>query len=205
MTRTLVAVAVVFFLGSLGQLYFLDGRISEAPDLTLTASFRRLDGLAPVGSPPPGPDVLAAARWQTLATLESYALQRRYHQANVLLLSRAWITYLGFVTGMILAIVGATFVLGKLQEPAAQLAAEGAGAKLALQTASPGLVLATLGAALMFTTLVTHYKIEVSDRPSYINQWQNLELVLPDTASARHRPAALPPDSTTKSGETVVQ
>jgi hypothetical protein len=51
------------------------------------------------------------ARWQLLALLEAHTIQQRYHQANVALILRGSIKYLGFLTGMILSIVGAVFIL----------------------------------------------------------------------------------------------
>ncbi|WP_310393429.1 hypothetical protein [Hymenobacter sp.] len=193
MTKTLAALAFLFFVGSFLQLYYLYERINAAPTADLRPALQRLDAFRELNADVTSADILAATRWHTLATLEALTVQRRHHQANMLLLSRVWITYLGFVTGMILTIVGATFVLGKLQEAESRLAAEGAGGKIALQTASPGLVLALLGAALMFTTMVTHYKIEVVDQPSYIHEWPSLPGPAPARAPAP--PGELPRDS----------
>jgi hypothetical protein len=47
------------------------------------------------------------------AVLEADALQRRYHQANANMLARVWTRQLGFITGMLLALVGAAFILGR--------------------------------------------------------------------------------------------
>jgi hypothetical protein len=68
---------------------------------------------------------------------------------------------------MILAMVGAIFVLGKLQSPASDVQAEAANVKMSVKSASPGIVLAALGVMLMSITIVTHHEISISDRPLY--------------------------------------
>ena len=60
-------------------------------------------------------DPFAVARWKTLAMLENDAMERRYHQGTAIIMSRVYIIFLGFVTGMVMALVGATFILGKLR------------------------------------------------------------------------------------------
>jgi hypothetical protein len=65
---------------------------------------------------------LMAAVMAILSSLETNIVERRYHQANVSLMSRVWTRYLGFVTGMVLAMVGSIFILGKLREMESQRA-----------------------------------------------------------------------------------
>lgn len=117
-----------------------------------------------------------------LSLLEANALQRRYHQAGVLLISRIWTRYLGFVTGTILALVGAAFILGKLRETNSVLGAESALWKVSMTSASPGLILATLGTLLMLATLATNLEMQVNDGPVY----------LPLSAALATEPAPLP-------------
>jgi len=102
------------------------------------------------------------------ATLEANALARRYHQANVVLMARAWTSYLGFVTGMILALVGAVFVLGRVQEVPASIEAKYGPMSGSLQTAAPGIVLAVLGVSLMIAALFVPYNITVTDKSIYL-------------------------------------
>lgn len=108
------------------------------------------------------------AHWQALVILEGNALEQRYHQANVLLMSRVWIRYLGFLTGMILALIGATFVLGKLREPESAAAAESSLWKFSMTTASPGLILVLLGTILMVTAMATNPAIKVTEGRSFV-------------------------------------
>jgi hypothetical protein len=105
-------------------------------------------------------------RWNSLVALEVHVLQQRYHQANISIMSRLWVRYLGFVTGMILAFMGAIFIIGKLKE-GATLDIEGEGLKANLATQSPGIVLTVLGVVLMVITIVVHHKVDVRDKPSY--------------------------------------
>lgn len=161
----MLAVLTVFFcIASLLQVQHLNSRIEQPPTFDLQPANAALDNIQAEGTLH---EKLEAARWRMLAGLEAHALQRRYHQANVLVMSRIWTRYIGFLTGMILALVGATFILGKLREPTTQLDAQSEVWKFTLSTASPGIVLAVLGTLLMLTTLVVHTDIEVNDRPLY--------------------------------------
>lgn len=165
MISMLSVLTLFFFIASLIQIYYLQSRIEQSPELDLNPALSMLEGAATAG------DKLDYARWKTLSILEGNALQRRYHQANALLMSRVWTRYLGFVTGMILAMVGAAFILGKLREPYSKLDADSALWKFSITSASPGLILAVLGTILMLTTMVTHFEIEVRDVPLYTSGW----------------------------------
>jgi hypothetical protein len=83
-------------------------------------------------------------------------------------MARIWITYLGFVTGMILSLVGAAFVLGKIRESASELSIKGPQWAVSLMSASPGIILAVLGASLVVVALVIHHPIETADAPLYL-------------------------------------
>lgn len=158
MMGMLVVLTAFFFLASLGQLVYLNGKIWEAP---------RVDAQALRVASERG-TLSDAARFHALAALEANALERRYHQANVLLMSRVWARYLGFVTGMILALVGAAFILGKLREEMTSLDAGQQGASVSLRSSSPGLVLAVLGVILMSATIVTSEEIRTTDSSIYL-------------------------------------
>lgn len=112
---------------------------------------------------------VAQAQWQTLVALEQKVIDHRYQQVNVTLMLRAWTRYLGFLTGMIQALVGAIFVLGKLRESGTSLNVEGSGFKGAITSSSPGLILASLGTLLMAITLVIPFSFDVRDVPVYLS------------------------------------
>src|SRR5687768_9276520 len=81
----MVAGATLFFLvATVLQLNHLQTRIESAPTVDLTPA------LASLVDPPTAGERLVYAEWRTLALLEQQVLERRYHQANVLLMARTW-------------------------------------------------------------------------------------------------------------------
>lgn len=163
----LIAGMAVFFLwATKSQLDALQTQIYTAPRVRVDSMF------AAVAVETAGwdrADRMAYTQWRTLAELEARALDRRYHQVNVLLMARTWTRYLGFVTGMIMALMGAGFILGKFRETSTAVQVKSSPVSAALSTTSPGLFLATLGTALMITTIVVHNDIETRDVPMYTN------------------------------------
>ncbi|MEP6596706.1 MAG: SDR family NAD(P)-dependent oxidoreductase, partial [Ginsengibacter sp.] len=111
-------------------------------------------------------------KWYSLVKMEEHSINRRYNQGGVLLMSRIYIKYLGFFTGMILAIVGSVFIISKLKEDVSEL--EGSiqdKTKFKLISSSPGIIFGVLGTALMMTTILTHSEISVKDMPLYLNTY----------------------------------
>ena len=107
-------------------------------------------------------------QWKSLISLEQETIRHRYAQVNATILARVWTRLMGFTTGMVLAIVGAAFILGKLREPQTELKQETEALKVSLATSSPGIVLAVLGTFLMSITLLTRFDIDVRDVPVYV-------------------------------------
>ncbi len=108
------------------------------------------------------------------AILEGHVIQRRYHQANSLLIGKIWINYLGFLTGMILSLMGGFFVLGKFKEPEISstvepLSTDIASVKMKVATSSPGLFLTLMGTILMISTILSKDRIDVEDKPTYLH------------------------------------
>lgn len=168
---------IFFFVASAAQLAYLHYEIKKAPDTDapFALSEQLLQGAPGSGDTKAAlggaPQTLPAAAIATLTALERSAMQRRYHQANVLLMSRVWTSYLGFVTGMVLAMVGAIFILGRLEIASSTATLEVATTKLNLASSSPGLFMAGLGTVLMIVTIVTHHQISVEDRAIYTQGW----------------------------------
>jgi hypothetical protein len=157
-TKIILALIIFFFSATVYQLFSLNNRVDNAPQLTVEQSL--LENVS---------DKDTHYQWKTLIVLESHALQQRYHQANVLLMARIWVRYLGFVTGMMLAIIGAIFVLGKLRESNTEMAVGGS-VQVQIVTQSPGIILVLLGSTIMLTTILNHPRISVMDAPIYIPQ-----------------------------------
>ena len=167
MRITLVVFAFFFFLISCVQLVFLNREILNASTIDIQQSLIK----TPIQSPHQTfSEDLAARRLDALVLLEANATSAQYHQAGVLLASRLWTTYLGFVTGMILAFVGATFVLGRLQEDSSELNTTAGKVQMSFKSASPGLMLAVLGVILMVCTIVTHNEILTTHGATYLSE-----------------------------------
>jgi hypothetical protein len=184
----IVGLTIFFFAASLVQLYYLDTRIEKLP----APDYVRY-GLAPdtarVAQPSP--------ELRLLASLDLTLMERRYHQANVFLMGRLWISYLGFVTGMILALVGAVFILGKLREDTTEASGKAPGGiEAALRTSSPGIVLAALGVVLMIATIVTNHPIHTADSAVFLGSRGKPQLGGPplvDSSQSGEKPSAKTP------------
>ena len=182
MTWMLVGLTLFFFIASFVQLFYLHNRIDDAPVSELPPFVAEESEKAGAS--------FQAMQWHTLAVLENYTLNQRYHQANVLLMARIWTRYLSFVTGMILCLVGASFILGKLKEDVTELGGTSGAGELSLKSSSPGIVLAVLGTVLMLTSVLSHNNITVTDGPAY------LQLSTPTSSSASPAPTPLIDDAT---------
>lgn len=165
MTAMLVLVTLAFLILSFVEANVVRSEIRASPRLELAPALAQLNCNATTTTVSEHQD---CARWQLLALLEAHTIQQRYHQANVALILRGSIKYLGFLTGMILSVIGAVFILGRLTEAASHLAAEGSFGKLSIETVSPGLILAVLGTVLMLVTVFVNPPTEVSDAAVYL-------------------------------------
>jgi hypothetical protein len=172
MTKMLVGLTIFFFLASAAQLSYLHYQITEGPESDLGGPLAMMGMTLDPETREAGDTGLPAAAVAALTVLELGAMERRYHQANVSLLSRVWTRYLGFVTGMVLAMVGAAFILGRLEnESPSTVKATGPGGPVEVKSTSPGIVMAGLGVALMITTIVIHHEIQVNDQAVYATGW----------------------------------
>lgn len=165
MIGMLVTLSAFFFAATLYQLYDLNRRIDQSPQLDA----RALLAPAECRESPTSASCVELKRLNIGALLEANVVARRYHQASVLLMASIWSRYLGFVTGMILALVGAAFILGQLRDEGTHLEGEAGTAKLKLLSASPGLVLAVLGVVLMTIAMTTLHQLNTIDVPQYVS------------------------------------
>ena len=164
MSGLLIGLTIFFFLTTFGQMAYLHWSILQVPrieisQITANSLITNTDTFA---------DRLTAQEMETRTKMESFIVTQRYHQASVLLMSGLWLRYLGFMTGMILALVGASFVLGKLREPAQKLEGKFSWIDLSLRTTSPGVILAVLGVILMFATIIDKDIYNVKDANVYL-------------------------------------
>jgi len=169
MVRMLAGLTIFFFIASLAQLFYLHKKIESAP---------RLDQEHLIYQPTCNGECttdyyLSVQRINSAALLELNAVERRYHQANVALMARVWARYLGFVTGMTLSLVGATFILGQIKSTATEIETKSESIQFTLRSASPGIILCVLGVVLMMTAIITHHEIESRDISVYFAKEHN--------------------------------
>ena len=165
MIGTLILATIAFLALSLFDTYTVRRGILAAPKVELGPVLGGVNCNAPAMS---GTDRGNCVQWKIRVLLEQQTINRRYHQANVALLVRVSVKYLGFLTGMLMSLVGAVFVLGRLTESTSKLAAEGAFGKFTIATVSPGLILAFLGTILMIATLYVNPPTDVNDGNVYL-------------------------------------
>ena len=114
------------------------------------------------------------ARTRAAFALERELIDRRYTQANLSVATRLWTRLMGFVTGMILALVGAAFVLGKLREDVSEASAKagvpGHEYSFSIRSASPGVVLSLLGTLLMALSITIQSTFSVQDQAIYFER-----------------------------------
>jgi hypothetical protein len=141
--------------------------------------------------------------------LEANIIERRYRQATAAAVSRVYLMFLGFATGMVMALVGATFVLGKVEEAETAIDGEGPSFKASLRSGSPGVILAFFGTALMLSTIFSKTEISVSDRAVYMGGGSEGTTPEPDAQSkaperGKLEPKGLPSDKLMSTPATMV-
>jgi hypothetical protein len=155
---------VAFVLVTISQINNIQKGINNAPileDSVLISTLRISDSDAPN-------QIIN----KNLFLLENETIKKRYHNANVILKSQILIKYLGFLTGMILSVLGAIFVLGKFRENPIVFDSNGKipqNISMKFQSTSPGIFLALIGAIIMMTTIINKTDIRVDDGIVYVN------------------------------------
>lgn len=93
----------------------------------------------------------------------------RHQRADTIIESRILTINLSFLTGVILSFVGAIFILGKFSESATKIEAEKDKLKFSLASSSPGIILSTLGVALIIVCIISKTALDVKDQAVYLN------------------------------------
>jgi hypothetical protein len=184
----LICVAAFFLIATIYEFNFLNNSIltSEQAPSAIQVLPSTLDGESSAYQ--------TVAQLEVAAKLEAYLLQQRYHQASISEMSRVWLQYLGFETGMILALVGAFFILGKITDttPNNFEVSLKESFSTSLFTTSPGLILTLLGVILMVITLYIHHEIKVADAAIYV-RGPNIAVVNPSSGAETPPPLDEPP------------
>jgi hypothetical protein len=160
MTRAIAVMGFLFFISSFVQFQLMYHELKVRPE---SARF-----VIPSTSSINGIQSAESLRWNGLLALEHETLVAREKTMNAVVLRQASLLHLGFLTGMVLCLVGAVFVLGRLQTPESSLSGQVHDLALALNTSSPGIVLAALGCALMCVTLFHQYQFNLPDKTVYV-------------------------------------
>jgi hypothetical protein len=199
MVGVLVVAALFFASQSVFEFSDFKDRVTP-PKADLSGIFEGFEQSGDAKSTIRGFDYL---QWKSLIHLEQETLRYRYSQVSATILARMWTRLMGFTTGMVLAIVGAAFILGKLREQKTELKNETEALKVSLTTSSPGIVLAVLGSFLMSITLLTKFDIDIRDYPVYVApRTQSSELpdlkrlIVPEKQTGSSPEAAVKPKQT---------
>lgn len=163
MTGFMIFMALLFFLFSGLHIYQVTSFI-KAADGADTREQIETEINKPTGRMLTADEVME----HSLLLLEADALDKRYHQAGGLLMSRIWSRQLAFITGMVMAFVGAAFILGKLSEDVTEVSGGAAEWKVAISSASPGIILSLFGTVVIVCSLFVRSTLDVNDGPAYV-------------------------------------
>ncbi len=164
MVAAVIATAVFFAAVTVWQFGALQSRINQP-----TTSPSAIAWSQRATAPSSFREQLELSTLQAKYNLEQESIARRYALANLTFESRLWTRFMGFVTGMILALVGAAFVLGKLQTDASELGASSQGVSVTIRSASPGIILAALGTVLMSIAIFVEASVTTRDVAIYFS------------------------------------
>jgi hypothetical protein len=165
MAGIVIGLTIFFFIATFIQMSYLHWNILQSPSIDISDSTS--DNL--IASAETFRDRLEARQLVIRSKMEAFIITNRYRQASVSVMAGLWVRYLGFITGMILALVGASFVLGKLREPEEKIAGQLSNFQVSLATTSPGIILVFLGVILMFTTIIDKDYYKVIDTDIYLS------------------------------------
>jgi hypothetical protein len=165
MAGAVVVTAVFFAVVMLVRFSSIEATLQEQPPAQLAVPWTR-QGI----EPKTWRDQQQLAITEANFGLERELIARRYRVAGAIMSLRLWTRLMGFLTGMILAMVGAAFILGKLDAPESEIVGGARGATLSVKSASPGIVMAVLGTVLIGISLVMPVTADVRDAAVYFGR-----------------------------------
>ena len=167
--------AVFLLLPVLLIVLFVGASYWQVKDVSDGIMARERADLSALWSAQPGDSALTSGeyaslvKWRALVAMEHEAIAQRYEQGGILAVSRITTKYLGFLTGMIMAIAGSIFIIGRIREEATRVSGEWQQAKVAVRSSSPGILFGLMGAALMGLAIVHHQGVTTQDSPLYLH------------------------------------
>jgi hypothetical protein len=165
MAGAVVVTAVFFAVVMLVRFSSIEATLQEPPPAQLAVPWTR-QGIEPTT----WRDQQQLASTEANLGLERELIARRYRVASAMMSLRLWTRLMGFLTGMILAMVGAAFILGKLDAPESEIVGGASGTTLSVKSASPGIVMAVLGTILIGISLVMPVTADVRDTAVYFGR-----------------------------------
>ena len=153
---------------------------------------KMVDTVAEKGTPS---DPQAHRDWYVRSTLEGIALQQRFNAQAAVVKGRLWTRFMGFLTGMLLALTGCIFVLGKMREPVSASGQAPGGYGVAIAS-SPGVFLAFLGTSLIGISLIVQTNVEMADTAVYLPQQVEVSRTGTVRSSDRGEPVPIAPAPT---------
>jgi hypothetical protein len=165
MMRFIVVLAIVFFGLSVFNLLQIGNFIEAEHGANIRTVIQEQVTKETSANSSPAPE---QAFRQSLLLLEADALDRRYHQASAVLMSRIWTKQLAFITGMVMAFLGAIFILGKLSEGRSTISGGHSDWQTTISSSSPGIILSFFGTVLLVVALLVQTTISVQDSPVYV-------------------------------------
>lgn len=113
---------------------------------------------------------LAPAHAISLApfALEADVLRNRYRAVDALVLTRTSIVYIIIFCGLTMVSVGSAFILFRIDDQPVNAEGKAASWGFTITTASPGILLAVVGAALVAVPWVIDRPISFQEGPSYV-------------------------------------
>jgi len=157
----IVVVLVIFFtFKSWSQFDALTDRLTNPPDSMAEQISLQLSD----------EDASPNEFWVT-AALEHDARSKRYHLLQSFLHSRTWIRFMSMSFGAVMIAIGSVFVLARINTPqSSQVDAGLPQVKLAVNSSSPGVIMAALGVLLMLIPNISPtQEIDFSDGGIYLS------------------------------------
>jgi hypothetical protein len=105
-----------------------------------------------------------------LLGLETELVDKRFHLESAVLMSRIVVKQLSFITGIVMALLGALFILGKLSELPSKVEGGTAQWHVGINSASPGLILSFFGTVLLVISLSSEINLDTREHAVYVSR-----------------------------------
>jgi len=169
MIGTIIGLTVVFVGISIMSLANINAQLNNSPRLQVDS----LTSIAERSTSHDKENLIVAMQ------MDYFITSSRYHQARIITMTNIIIQYFGFLTGMILAIIGSVFILGKIKEDVTSIDLKDL-IKFTITSSSPGIMLAFFGTILMIFTLNVKHSLDVRDDAVYLKPAINVTLSSPE-------------------------